>query len=334
MADKVKLGFIGAGGIVKKHLEQGLSGFDDVEFVGWCDLNAETAEACRAQVGGRGEVYRDAARMLDEAKPDAVFVMLPPFAHGPAERLVIERRIPFFVEKPVGIDMATVGEIAEGVRAHGLVTAVGYMNRYRDSVARVRELLSAQTPVLLHGGWLGGGPKEASAIFSWWTRKDRSGGQLVEQTTHTLDLARYLFGEVTRVYAAAAKDRRERPAGYTIEDASMVQLSFANGAAGNIYSSCATSVGGGVCLSVWGTDMRADFSGWGHAVKISLPDTQEESIAAEPDIFAKEDRAFIDSVKAGKTVGILATYEDGYKATEIACAANRSMETGEVVDLA
>ena len=56
MTDKIKLGFIGSGGIVKSHLAQGLKDFDDVDFVGWCDLNAETAAERKEEVGGRGEV--------------------------------------------------------------------------------------------------------------------------------------------------------------------------------------------------------------------------------------------------------------------------------------
>jgi len=81
--DKIKLAFIGSGGIVRSHLEHGLKDFEDVEFVGWCDLVEETAVARREQVGGRGEVYTDARRMLDEARPDAVYIMLPP---SPTER--------------------------------------------------------------------------------------------------------------------------------------------------------------------------------------------------------------------------------------------------------
>lgn len=167
MADKVRLGFIGSGGIVSGHLDHGLKDFEDVEFAGWCDLNAETAAARMKQVGGQGEIYTDAAKMLDEAKPDAVYVMLPPFAHGEAERLVIDRKIPFFVEKPVAIDMKTVTEIAEGAEKHGLITSVGYMTRYRESVQRVKALLATMQPVIMHGGWLGGGPSEDSPIFGW-----------------------------------------------------------------------------------------------------------------------------------------------------------------------
>lgn len=184
--------------------------------------------------------------------------------------------------------------------------------------------------------------------MKWWVRKDKSGGQFLEQTTHMTDMARYLFGDVTRVYAVPVKGRGERPDFYTIEDASMVQLTFANGAAGNIYSSCCTSQsgegavlmfgGGGTArLHVWGTEMSAElpFIVQSANTKIYLADEKVEEIPEENvfALFARENRAFIDSVKAGKNIGILATYDDGVKALAIACAANKSMETGEVVEL-
>ena len=113
----------------------------------------------------------------------------------------------------------------------------------------------------------------------------------------------------------------------------MVQLVFANGAAGNLYSSCSTSQGGGVGLHVWGTDLQAEFTGWEQSVRIRLPGEEEITIPGESNVFALEDRAFVDSVKTGRNEGILATYEDGLKATAIACAANESMTTGEVIEL-
>jgi predicted dehydrogenase len=333
MLDKVKLAFIGSGGIVKGHVEHGLKDFPDVEFVGWCDLDEKTAAARREQVGGKGKVFTDAEKMLDQTKPDAVYIMLPPFAHGPSEQLVIDRKLPFFIEKPVAIDLATAKSVAAGVKKNKLLTAVGYMTRYRKSVQRVRELLKGQKPVIAHGGWLGGGPSNYEGIWSWWVQKNKSGGQFLEQTTHTIDLARYLFGDVTHVYAVPVRKRQPRPDFFTIEDASMVQLTFKNGAAANLYSSVSTAVGGGVFLTVWATDLRADFTGWEHTVKIELPCREVVNIPGEDNIFAKEDRAFVDSVKAGKSKGILANYDDGLKACAIACAANESMETGQVVKL-
>jgi predicted dehydrogenase len=136
---------------------------------------------------------------------------------------------------------------------------------------------------------------------------------------------------VVSVFAVPVRNRKPRPDFFSIEDASMVQLSFANGAAGNLSSSCSTSQGGGVSLTVWTTDMRAEFTGWENSVQIHLPGGEQIAIPGEENIFSLEDRAFINSIKAGKSIGILANYADGLAATAIACAANESMATGKVV---
>jgi myo-inositol 2-dehydrogenase / D-chiro-inositol 1-dehydrogenase len=327
---KVRLAFIGCGGIARSHLEAGLAGFPDVEFVGWCDQSETAAAARREQVGGQGKVYAEAGKMLVESRPDAVFIMVPPFAHGEPEAEVIKHHLPFLVEKPVVLDTAIGRRILRGVKRNDLLTSVGYMNRYRRSVQRVRELVAKQSPVIMHGGWLGGSP---GSWDHWWVRKHLSGGQFLEQTTHDTDLARYLFGDVAKVYAVAVRDRQKHTPFFTIEDASMVQLTFRNGAAANLYSSVSTPVDthGGISLTLWTDGMQAEFSGWEHAVKITLLGGEEVRIPGEDKIFAVEDRAFVDSVKAGQNRGILCTYEDGLKTAAVACAANESMETGQAV---
>ncbi len=329
--DKVKLAFVGCGGIVQGHLDHGLRNFEDVQFVGWFDINRDNALARWRAAGERGKVYTDLREMLDDAKPDALFISIPPFAHGEAEELAIERKIPFFIEKPIAKDLDVARRIADGVTKAGIITSVGYMNRYRKSVQKVKELLQGRVPVLLHGGWLGGPPQPLKGIWKWWVQKDKSGGQFLEQVTHTVDLCRYFFGEVEEVYAVAVKDRLPVPEVFTIEHASMVQMRFKNGAAGNLYASCSTPVGGGVFLNLWTTDMKAEFTGWEHSVKIFLQGQEPITIEGEPNIFAVEDRAFIDSVKAGRDMGIMSSYEDGLRTLAISCAANKSMETGEVV---
>jgi predicted dehydrogenase len=314
------------------HLDGGLGDFDDVEFVGWCDVAEESARARRAQAGGQGAVFTDVERMLDQTKPDAVYIVLPPFAHGPAEAAVLEREIPFFVEKPVALDVDTAGTILEGVRRTGVLSAVGYMFRYQRPVQHVRALLEDETPVLLHGGWLGVGPSPSDPVWRWWVQKDLSGGQFLEQTTHTLDLARYLFGEVASVYATAVRDRREVPGVCTIEDASMVQLTFRNGAAGTLYSAWCTPVGGGVSLTLWTTETRVDFTEREHTARIQRADGVT-TVPGEAKLFRAQDRAFIDAVKTGQREGVLATYEDGFEAVRIARAADTSMRTGQPVAL-
>ncbi len=333
MKDRIKLAFIGCGGITKIHLDHGLAKFDDVDFVGWCDPNEANSQARREQAGGKGEIFTDVGKMLDETQPDAVYIMLPPFAHGPTEQLVLDRNLPFFIEKPVAIDMKTASNILKHVKEKNLITSAGYMTRYRKGVAAVRKLLETQKPVLMHGGWLGAGPPETAPLYNWWVQKDKSGGQFTEQVSHTIDLARYLFGDVTEVYAVGVNDRKPRPDFFSIEDALMVQMKCANGAAINLYCSCCMSIKPEISLTVYGTDMKASFVEWAHDATIEQPDQETQKIVDEELIFSIEDRAFVDAIKTGDPSTILATYEDGYKALQISCAADESIRTGQVVKL-
>src|SRR4051794_17801748 len=114
---KLRLGMIGCGGVAQNHFS-GLAGFDDVELAAFCDLDPGRLAETVAKYGGKGYASHD--EMLDAEGLAAVSVTLPPFAHGPAELAAIERKLPFFVEKPVGNDLGVLKEIAAEVERAGL----------------------------------------------------------------------------------------------------------------------------------------------------------------------------------------------------------------------
>lgn len=329
--EKVRLGFIGCGGIAQNHFS-GLATFEDVELAAFCDLNADRLGETIAKYGGRG--YASHEEMLAAEALDALFIILPPFAHGPAEFAAIERGLPFFVEKPVGNDLGVLREIRQAVEEKGLLTSVGYMTRYRQSVQESRRLLADDPAVMAYGGWIGGAPKMTAPIHHWWVAKEKSGGQLVEQTTHTVDLARYLMGEVTEVWAAAARGFLKDVPGYTNDDASLCTVRFASGAIATFYSACCADAPGGskgVHFNVYSRNYTMEFSGWEQSVRLGNRDGWTKEIQGEADIFKREDRAFADALKSGDPSGILCDYADGFRTAQVTLAANRSMETGQPV---
>jgi len=324
----MKIAFIGTGGIARRHAE-GLVARDDVQFVGAFDVASDRAEAFAAQYGGAA--FADLEEMLDTVQPDAVWICLPPFAHGPAEMAVLERRIPFLTEKPMAVDMDTAKRILERVEQTGTLAAVGYMNRYRRSVQRAKELLADDPAVLLHGGWIGGTP-----LVPWWRVKAQSGGQIVEQTTHTFDLARYLVGELRTVYARGTRGFVKGLPGYDVEDASSVVVEFENGAIGNLMSCCANRSGGaGVHLTVVAVNHVSVFTGWEHDCVIHKSRIEEEHIRGVEgrSIFAIEDDAFIRAVQTGQYDLVRAPYSDAIKSLAFCLAANMSLETGKAVQV-
>jgi len=229
----VRIGFIGTGGIAVSHLEN-LVSMPDAEVVALCDLAEGQIERARVAVadatGQRldAATYTDYGAMLRHERLDAVYLCLPPFAHGEPEAAVITAGVPLLVEKPVALDLATAARTLGRIRERGLLVAAGYQLRYATATERARALLRDTTigmALVLRFGPTPGTP--------WYHRQDRSGGQLIEMATHQVDLLRHLVGEV-RVVSAAATTRINnlRRPDYDIFDANALTLVFENGVVG------------------------------------------------------------------------------------------------------
>ena len=134
----VRLGFIGTGGNANRHMRD-LKTIGGTELVAFCDVVLEKAEEAAQKYNGKA--YQDYGEMLDEEKLDAVYISIPPFAHGGPERAVIKAGLPMFVEKPVHMNARDARQIAKMVEEAGLITAAGYQERYLNIIDRARELL-------------------------------------------------------------------------------------------------------------------------------------------------------------------------------------------------
>lgn len=332
MAETVKVALIGSGGMAKAHIP-GLSAMDDVEIVGFCDVVKERAEAMVAEHGGAA--FDDPGVMLDTTKADCAYVLLPPFVHGAAEDACLKRDVPFFVEKPLNNNWEQACGIAAQVEAKGLLTQVGYMNRYREGLNAAKAILADDPAIFVSGGWIGGTPKPNPdrPISMWWVQKAKSGGQFVEQVTHTVDLVRYLCGDATEVMAYAANGFNQDIPGYDIDDAMTVAIKLERGGVCNLVSCCASNAKGGVWLDIYAGQSAFSFTGWDHSGKIQKAGEKAAEVKGEPDIFVVEDKAFIAAVKTGDQSLSRCSYPDGLKTLEISIAANLSAAKGEPVSL-
>lgn len=327
---KTRVGFVGCGGIANAHL-QGLAKHADVELVAFCDVVETRARDAATQYGApHAKTFTRARDLFEEVPLDLVYFCLPPFAHGD-ELLAVERGIPFFVEKPVDLDLGRAKEIAVAVRAHNLLTAVGYMNRYRAGVQKVRALLAEDPAILMFGGWIGGTPRGSG---SWWIDMSKSGGQFHEQVTHTVDIALWFSGTPVEVHAFAATGLNRGVApDYSIPDAVVVNMKFENNSIANLWASCSSNGGGGgVTLSVYANQFTALFTGWEHSVRILREGGKTvEEIRGENDIFSIEDDCVVRAVRSGDPSWIKATYADGLEAIRVTLGATESFRTGKPV---
>lgn len=332
MSGKVRVGFIGSGGMAVAHTTA-MEKIREAQIAAFCDVVPERARVLGEKYGA--PVFKAPAKMMDSVNLDCVYILLPPFAHGAAERAALERRIPFFVEKPINNNLRQAEEIAEAVARAGLLTAAGYMNRYRKGINRAKNMLEKDPAVLVLGGWISGtpNPQPDRPISLWWVQKKRSGGQFVEQVTHTVDLVRYLCGEAESVSAAAAQGFNTGIPDYDIDDAMAVTVKFKNGAVANLHACCASNAKGGVSLDVYAKQCAFTFRGWGHDTVIHRVGKQEQTIPGEENVFELEDRAFLKAVRTGDHSRVRSTYEDAVKTLEITVAANKSAQSGRVMKL-
>jgi predicted dehydrogenase len=341
--DKIRVGLIGCGGISGAHLPH-LSSSDDVELAAFCDVVVERAQKKADQFGG--QVFDNAEEMLDKVELDAAYILIPTYAHGAPERACIAKGVPFLVEKPLGIDPADLRKLAKEVEDSGVIAMAGFMNRYRKSINRVRDILQNDPAILMDGAWIGGPPlvREGdyfsnAPIGQWWPIKEKSGGQFVEQVIHTVDLVRYLGGEVEEVFAYAANGFNKKLPNlipnYNLDDAMVVSMKFAAGGVANIMSCCSAQANGGVFLNVWASEHTARFTDWAHHLQLFANGVKEsEEIRGDiDDIFPTEDRVFINAVKTGDRSAIRCTHADGVRTTLLALAANESLETGKPVQV-
>jgi len=318
---RTRIGFIGAGGIAQRHLGV-LEQFDDVDLVGFADPDFDRAVTAAARFGARA--FDDHRALLDGVDLDAVYICVPPFAHGESERAVIERGLPFFVEKPLSLDLALAEEIAAQVEARGLVTGVGYHWRYLDTVVRARSRLADTPAQLVSGYWLDQTPPP-----QWWWKQDRSGGQMVEQTTHIIDLARYLVGEVDQVFGLANRIDRAAFPGLDVPTVSTASLRFASGAVGNLASTCLLNWGHRVGLHLFGDGLGIELHERDIMVDVGAGRPVQQ---AQVDPVQLEDRDFVDAVR-GQTNRIRCAYGEALKTHRVALAIATSAREGRPVDL-
>lgn len=316
-----RIALVGAGSVARRHVGV-LTSLADVDIVAIADPLRERAEELARQCDARA--FTDVDDALDGTEPDAVYVCVPPFAHGPPEKAALARGRPLFVEKPLAVDLRTALDIAGHVEEAGVVTGTGYHWRCLDGVAEAQYLLGNAAPVLACGYWLDKRPTAA-----WWAHAEQSGGQVIEQLTHVVDLARLLLGEAVEVYAAGA--RQHMPTEEAIDDgdaddATAATVRFASGSVATLATTSVLDVKYKAALHVFGRGLILELSETG--IVVTNKTGRYHSPAG--DLRLAVDREFIQAVR-GERAETRAPYDEILRSHQLACAIAESARTNQPV---
>ncbi len=322
----VRVGFVGCGGMAVGHINnwgQMKERGEDVELAAFCDVDRGRAETQAGRFGARA--YDDFRPMLDKEELQAVYVVVPPHAHIGAEIQAVQRGCAIFVEKPVANSLPTALEIQQAIQKAGVVNSVGYHFRYFESTDHARAALEGKTIGMVMGYWMGGMPG-----VPWWRRLEQSGGQFVEQTTHIVDLARYLAGDVEEVYANATTRALQEVEDFTVTDVGAANLKFKSGAIGTIHNTCLLKMGYTTGLTVLTPELIVELIGGCKLIEAG----KRTEIPNRNDPYKTEDQIFLNAVRSGDSSAIRSSYADAVKSLAVSLAINESYLSGQPVKVA
>lgn len=139
--------------------------------------------------------YTDWQKMLDEVKPDFVFAFAPHNLMKDMALNLIARKIPFAIEKPMGLNAGEAAEILKAAEEAKAFCAIPFVWRYSDTVARLKESILKTKIIHMQYRFIAGPPSRYLASSKWMLSSATAGGGCMTNLgVHFIDMALYLTG--------------------------------------------------------------------------------------------------------------------------------------------
>ncbi len=135
----LRVAVVGCGQIADAHVQEARRA--GARVVAVCDRAPAMAEQAAARLGVPAW-FDDLPLMLARARPDVVHVTTPPASHLPVARAALEHGAHVYVEKPLTVDLAEAGELAEAARSAGRQVCAGHNLAFDPVILRLRRLVA------------------------------------------------------------------------------------------------------------------------------------------------------------------------------------------------
>ncbi|MBF6594591.1 MAG: Gfo/Idh/MocA family oxidoreductase [Thermaceae bacterium] len=326
----MRVGIVGSGVMGEVHA----AGWRQTEadLVGCWSANLEQAQALVDEYGMR--VYHSYSELLENS--DLIDICVPTFLHKEMVLQAAAAGKHVVCEKPIALSVEDGLEMIEACQQAGVRLFVAMVVRFFPQYRLSRELI-AKGQI----GTLGVMRLKRVAYVprlelsdNWYLDERRSGGMLVDLMIHDFDYARWLGGEVERVFARLNK-ATDGPGQYA-----QAVLRFKDGPMALIEGGWAYPPGVfRTALDLSGTDGLIEWSSDEHAPVRSFTLSKEGSSSAVglPTSGLSDDPYALELAHAYHAIlhdqPFEVTAKDGLEALRIALAARESIATGKPVTL-
>ncbi|MEW6358614.1 MAG: Gfo/Idh/MocA family oxidoreductase [Planctomycetota bacterium] len=349
--DDLSLGVIGAGNIATRHLAN-LDFIGGNRIVGIADMNVSLAKEKADPIGARA--YADWREMFKKEKLDGVLLCTPPILRKAVFEVAAAKGVAVFCEKPPAKNALEAREIAKTVEDSGMVCSVGFNCRYAPSVDRCKALIGDKKINIVRAAVINPAALPGPGRLEDWFFLKEKGGGLFDVMIHTIDLIRYVAGEVKTVHAFGTNVIIPKSKDFTIEETMSINMLFETGATASVVStwSCAQGVGD---LTFFGQDFQISLTpipprlrgrigavgqkaqscdedfpqgpAMGRSGQIH-PDRKPEDPPDPP--HHDEMKVFLDAIRTGSPAKVRSPFRDAAGTMALVDAITRSIESGRV----
>lgn len=334
MNKKVKIAVIGVGRVGISHVYGILKSPELVELGGIVETNKELADKVA------NEFNTTAFYSLDEALKDesisGYVVSLPHYLHFPIGKKILEAKRNVLIEKPLGINLDEVEQLAKIADQNGVYVMSGQSRRFYKAIQQAKEylpIIDGPTNMLYNFACIF--TKETAP--AWWREEKLSGGLVIGMLgSHSIDMALWMFEgrKPVRVYAESRKITDV----FEGDDAATVTIKFDDGTMATNYLSICNTPLKHECL-IEGRKGSIEFNHVGdHVGVIGTSATnvfvngQKIETMDEPDCFTLEMREFASAILEGREPSTSA--KNVYQTYLVLEAAKQSAKTHQPIDLA
>ena len=327
----VKVGVVGVG-IGAMHLRS-LALIPEAEVIAIADLNLERAQQFADKAGANA--YPDWRAMLDgEPELQAVVLATPAVIRKEPIAAICERKLALFCEKPPALNIDDAREISKIIEAAGIINTVGFMYRWSAAAERMRALVHDRPKLFARivvawpvFSWVAGGGAPKSLY-----KKGPSGGPLIEQAVHFVDVLRYITGdEPVSVQAMAELGNIAQRDDRDCEETTAYIMRHESGMlSANIHNW--SHEGATLQLQVVGQHFDVTWHMEHDALRIfGKVDGAAIEESTESDYYFREIVGFIKAVEAGDQGLLRSSYADATQTLAVCAAATTAIGSGDTV---
>lgn len=197
----LKIALVGAGKMGISHLSI-LRAHQLVDVIGVCDQPGFLLDVLGKYTGLN--TFTDYHKMLQSEKPDALVIATPTPHHFEMAEVAVRSGVSVFCEKPLTLSYEQSTALERLAKEIGVVTQVGYHNRFIGAFQEVKKLLAEGTlGPISHVMAESYGPVVLREKGKTWRAKRSAGGScLYDYAAHTIDLLQWYFGSPTMVHGS------------------------------------------------------------------------------------------------------------------------------------